>query len=87
VVDGEALLAQLVAQHQVPANIQAVLYDNERVADTPVTEQRDPLAYDQQVARLAAAEHRSQSATSSRSPPPSSPPTSGPLTTSSRAAG
>jgi len=57
VVHSEALLAHMVAQHQVPSDIQAVLYDNERFPGTPAAEQRDPLPYDQQVARLATGEH------------------------------
>lgn len=57
VVHSEALLAQMVAEHQVPKDIRAVLYDNERFPDTPLVEQQDPLLYDQKVAQLAAAEH------------------------------
>jgi len=57
VVHSEALLAQMVAQHRVRSDIRAVLYDNERFPDTPAAEQRDPLAYDRQVARLATAKH------------------------------
>lgn len=57
VVHSEILLSQLVAQHQLSPDIQAVLYDNERFADTPVAEQSDPLSYDQKVTGLAAANH------------------------------
>jgi len=56
VVHSETLLTQLVADHQVPSNIRAVLYDNERFADTPLTEQHEPLAFDGQVAQLATTE-------------------------------
>lgn len=55
VVHSEATLEQVVAAGTVPADVRAVLYDNERVADTPADEQADPLRYDQRAAALAAA--------------------------------
>jgi hypothetical protein len=57
VVHSEGLLANEVAAGQVPGDIRAVLYDNERFPDTPSVEQADPLAYDQRVAALAAEHH------------------------------
>ncbi len=53
VVHSEALLAQDVADGQVPDSIRAVLYDNERFADTPADEQADPMRYDELVAQMA----------------------------------
>lgn len=57
VVHSEAVLAQTVASGAVPGDIGAVLYDNERTAQTPADEQANPLAYDTLVAATAAAHH------------------------------
>jgi len=55
VFHSEATLAS-EADH-LPKEVRAVLYDNERFADTPVAEQADPRAYDVAVAEIAASHH------------------------------
>jgi len=57
VVHSEAALSQALAQGQVPPDIKAVLYDNERFPDTPSNEQANPAHYDYLVAQIAAAHH------------------------------
>jgi len=53
VAHSETALAAAVSAGQVPTDIGAILYDNERFADTPATEQADPARYDGLVAGLA----------------------------------
>lgn len=55
VFHSEATLAA-EADH-LPDDVRAVLYDNERFADTPAAEQADPRAYDVAVAEIAASHH------------------------------
>jgi len=53
VFHSEALLASAAASGAIPASTQAILYDNERFADTPADEQADPAHYDRLAAALA----------------------------------
>lgn len=51
----ETLLAQAITDKALPAGTGAVIYDNELFANTPRSEQANPLQFDTAAARLAAA--------------------------------
>jgi len=53
VFHAEALLAEAARSGSIPPSTKAILYDNERFADTPENEQADPARYDALAAALA----------------------------------
>ncbi len=57
VVHSYAVLEADFSNHQVPPGTKAILYDNERFADTPLAEQANPGYYDSLVAAAAASHH------------------------------
>jgi hypothetical protein len=53
VFHSETAFEDAVAAGQVPADVRAALYDNERTSQTPPAEQEDPASYDARAASLA----------------------------------